>query len=70
MTDAAPATRNETSAVREAHRFDIGALQTYMQRHVDGFHGALDVFRQLGGFGSGRKVQADQPCDHLPAISS
>jgi len=49
MTDAAPATRNETSDVREAHRFDVGALQAYMQRSVDGFHGTLEVRQFVGG---------------------
>lgn len=49
MTDSAAATRNETSAVREAHVFDVRALQAYMERHVDGFHGALEVRQFVGG---------------------
>jgi len=49
MTNAAPATRNETSDVRDAHRFDVGALQAYLQRHVDGFHGTLEVRQFVGG---------------------
>src|SRR5437667_204511 len=49
MTNAAPATRNETSDVRDAHRFDVGALQAYLKRYVDGFHGTLEVRQFVGG---------------------
>ena len=49
MTETAAATRNETSAVREAHVFDERALQAYMERHVEGFRGTLDVRQFVGG---------------------
>ncbi len=37
-----------TVEVREAHRFDVGALERYMAEHVDGFAGSLAV-RQIEG---------------------
>lgn len=35
--------------VAEAHRFDVGALERYMERHVEGFAGPLAVQQFLGG---------------------
>src|ERR1051326_8168913 len=49
MTEPQVATRNETSEVRDAHRFDVGALERYMARHVDGFRGPLEVRQFVGG---------------------
>jgi aminoglycoside phosphotransferase (APT) family kinase protein len=42
-------TSNETSAVREAHVFDVRALQAYLERNVDGFSGTLEVRQFVGG---------------------
>ena len=41
--------RNETTAVREAHVFDVRALQAYMEGHVEGFRGPLEVRQFSGG---------------------
>ncbi|MEM6832392.1 MAG: phosphotransferase, partial [Pseudomonadota bacterium] len=38
-----------TTAVREAHAFDVGALETYMRAHVEGFAGPLEVEQFKGG---------------------
>ena len=38
-----------TTEVREKHRFDVDALQRYMQQHVEGFSGTLDVSQFKGG---------------------
>ena len=35
--------------VLEAHRFDVGALERYLERHVEGFEGPLHVQQFLGG---------------------
>jgi aminoglycoside phosphotransferase (APT) family kinase protein len=39
----------QTAEVREAHRFDVGALARYMRDHVEGFSGPLDVRQFRGG---------------------
>src|SRR5262249_26317408 len=39
----------QTAEVREAHRFDVGALARYMRDHVEGFGGSLDVRQFRGG---------------------
>src|SRR6266581_4629422 len=39
----------QTAEVREAHRFEVGALERYLRDHVDGFGGALDVRQFRGG---------------------
>src|SRR5499426_4502090 len=39
----------QTAEVREAHRFDVGALARYMRDHVEGFTGSLDVRQFRGG---------------------
>ena len=39
----------QTAEVREAHRFDVGALERYMSDHVEGFTGSLDVRQFRGG---------------------
>src|SRR5262245_556470 len=39
----------QTAEVREAHRFDVGALERYMRDHVEGFAGSLDVRQFRGG---------------------
>ncbi len=38
-----------TMAVREAHRFDTRRLQRYMEEHVEGFSGTLEVAQFKGG---------------------
>ena len=38
-----------TGEVRRAHRFDIGALESYMADHIDGFNGPLSVEQFKGG---------------------
>ena len=47
MPDAS--TANETIEVREAHVFDVGALERYLADHVDGFRGPLTVRQFRGG---------------------
>lgn len=39
----------ELTAVRDAHRFDEGALAAYLREHVDGFEGDLRVRQFEGG---------------------
>jgi len=39
----------EIAPVREAHRFDETALQTYLAEHVSGFSGPLEVLQFEGG---------------------
>ena len=39
----------QTADVREAHRFDVAALQRYMRAHVEGFSGPLEVRQFRGG---------------------
>jgi aminoglycoside phosphotransferase (APT) family kinase protein len=38
-----------TMPVREAHRFDVAALERYLQAHVDGFSGPMEVTQFKGG---------------------
>ena len=38
-----------TRPVAEAHRFDAAALERYMERHVEGFRGPLEVEQFRGG---------------------
>jgi aminoglycoside phosphotransferase (APT) family kinase protein len=38
-----------TGPVADAHRFDVGALQAYLEQHLDGFHGPLEVLQFKGG---------------------
>jgi len=39
----------QTAEVREAHRFDVGALERYLRAHVEGFSGSLEVRQFRGG---------------------
>jgi aminoglycoside phosphotransferase (APT) family kinase protein len=39
----------ETGEVRGAHRFDVGALESYLRQHVAGFRGPLAVRQFKGG---------------------
>src|SRR5918996_755166 len=39
----------DTVAVRDVHRFDVGALERYLVGHVPGFSGPLDVRQFQGG---------------------
>ncbi len=39
----------ETTAIREAHRFDVKHLEEYCRAHVDGFGGELNVTQFEGG---------------------
>jgi len=38
-----------TMPVREQHRFEVGRLQRYMEQHVEGFSGTLEVEQFRGG---------------------
>jgi aminoglycoside phosphotransferase (APT) family kinase protein len=38
-----------TGAVREAHRFDAGRLEAWMEAHVEGYEGPLEVEQFRGG---------------------
>jgi aminoglycoside phosphotransferase (APT) family kinase protein len=49
MTDRASAPAPGTTDVLPAHRFDLAALERYMNRHVAGFAGALTVRQFRGG---------------------
>ncbi len=40
---------SQTAEVREAHRFDVGALERYMRERVEGFSGSLEVRQFRGG---------------------
>src|SRR5882672_7408921 len=39
----------QTAEVRDAHRFDVAALERYMREHVAGFAGSLTVSQFRGG---------------------
>src|SRR5207248_2433461 len=39
----------QTAEVRDAHRFDVAALERYMRDHVEGFAGPLTVSQFRGG---------------------
>jgi aminoglycoside phosphotransferase (APT) family kinase protein len=49
MTDGVTAPRAGTIEVLETHRFDVGALERYLERHVQGFRGPLTVRQFRGG---------------------
>lgn len=49
MSDTRQEQFTGTMDVREAHAFDIGAIETYMRAHVDGFEGPLTVEQFKGG---------------------
>src|SRR3989441_4096376 len=40
---------SQTAEVREAHRFDVSALERYMRERVEGFGGSLEVRQFRGG---------------------
>jgi len=40
---------SQTAEVREAHRFDVGALERFMRERVEGFSGSLEVRQFRGG---------------------
>ena len=40
---------SQTAEVREAHRFDVSALERYMRERVEGFSGSLEVRQFRGG---------------------
>ena len=48
MTSGVSST-TDTVPVRDAHRFDVGALERYLVAHVRGFAGPLDVRQFQGG---------------------
>src|SRR4029453_4452987 len=39
----------QTAEVREAHRFDVAALERYLRAHVEGFGGSIEVRQFRGG---------------------
>jgi aminoglycoside phosphotransferase (APT) family kinase protein len=49
MADGSEILHAETGEVRSAHRFDTNALESYMQQHVAGFRGPLEVRQFKGG---------------------
>ena len=49
MADGSETLQNETGEVRSAHRFDVAAIEAYMQQHVAGFRGPLAVRQFTGG---------------------
>lgn len=49
MSDTRQDQFSGTMDVREAHAFDIGALEAYMRGHVEGFKGPLTVEQFKGG---------------------
>ncbi|MEM7570091.1 MAG: phosphotransferase, partial [Pseudomonadota bacterium] len=49
MSDSRQEQFTGTTEVRDAHAFDIGALEDYMRGHVDGFAGPLSVEQFKGG---------------------
>ena len=53
MAEAAVDDRQEkfsgTQEVREAHRFDVGRLETYLAERIDGFQTPLTVRQFKGG---------------------
>ncbi len=49
MTESMTERFSGTMAVREQHRFDVAALRAYMEAHVEGFSGALEVAQFKGG---------------------
>jgi aminoglycoside phosphotransferase (APT) family kinase protein len=49
MTDGVTAPRTGTIEVLETHRFDVGTLERYLERHVEGFRGPLTVRQFRGG---------------------
>ena len=48
-TKGSPRVLSQTVPVREAHRFDVGALERYMAERVPGFVGPLTVLQFQGG---------------------
>ena len=49
MTDEGAEKFGGTKAVEESHTFDIAKLEQYMQGHVEGFQGPLEVRQFKGG---------------------
>jgi aminoglycoside phosphotransferase (APT) family kinase protein len=49
MSDGGEMLQHETGEVRSAHRFDVAALEAYMQQHVAAFRGPLKVRQFTGG---------------------
>ncbi len=49
MADKLAGTFTGTMAVQEKHQFDVASLQAYMQEHVEGFSGELEVSQFKGG---------------------
>jgi len=49
MADGSEMLHSESGEVRAAHRFDAAALEAYMQQHVAGFRGPLEVRQFKGG---------------------
>lgn len=49
MAKGATGTQDETTAIREAHRFDTKRLEAYCRDTVEGFGGALEVRQFEGG---------------------
>ena len=48
MAEAAQADQ-ETTAIREAHRFDVKRLEAFCRDEVEGFGGTLEVLQFEGG---------------------
>ena len=49
MVVASETLEHETTEIRTAHRFDVAALEAYLQTHIEGFRGPLTVRQFKGG---------------------
>lgn len=48
MTDT-PSDTSVLTEVRDAHRFDVGALDKYLLAHLDGYRGKPEIKQFEGG---------------------
>jgi aminoglycoside phosphotransferase (APT) family kinase protein len=55
----------ETMPVRDTHRFDVAALESYMRGHVPGFGGPLTVRQFVGGQSNPTYYLADQEREYV-----
>jgi aminoglycoside phosphotransferase (APT) family kinase protein len=49
MADTLPQITTGLVDVREAHRFDVDALDRYLQKHLDGYRGKPEIKQFEGG---------------------
>jgi aminoglycoside phosphotransferase (APT) family kinase protein len=55
----------ETMPVRDTHRFDVAALESYMRGHVPGFAGPLTIRQFVGGQSNPTYYLADQEREYV-----